>query len=31
VQSLGEEEWKEERAQDIAVNQGKEDPSPDRG
>ena len=30
VQSLEEEKWKEERAQDIAVNQGKADASPDR-
>ena len=31
VQSLGEEEWKEERAQDIVVNQEKVDPSLDQG
>ena len=30
VQSLGEEELKEERAWYIAVNQGKADPSPDQ-
>ena len=28
---IGEEKWKEERARDITVNQGKADPSLDRG
>jgi len=30
MKSLEEEKWKEERAQDIAVNQEKADPSPDQ-
>jgi len=28
LERLGEEKWKEERVEDIAVNQGKEDQSP---